>query len=327
LGFEELGRRIGLAVEIPDGQTYPSLTIDLKDVPPLEALDRLARAAGVMWQPHHGDGAGLRGRRAPPAPGALPRIQIYFQKPPLYPAAWVRHYRIQVSQVTLTRTQNFQQPQSHASLSLGLAWLPSTIPDSVAELRVLEILDDRGRSLMPEAVRRPGNPRFYRSRHLHANQHTENVMIKYPESDAASISVLKGSAKLEFPSATELLKFSPAAAGIDETRKLEGYSIRLHGLNAAEKELRLTVEIAGPDDAGTGEQLPFSYEDVAVLLENGERLQNQGMSGSSGQGTYTWELRFRKENDSPVKEIQISCVLKRHVDEFPFEIQDIPLPR
>lgn len=329
-GFEELSRQIQIPVDLPEGQIFPSVTVFLKDALPLEALDTLARAAGASWRAEERESYGFRRRRAaPPAQG--PRLLVYVQKQPAYPAAWVRHYRIQVQQVLLTRIQNFQANASNAHLTLGLAWLPDVRPDSVLEMRVSELRDDQGRSLLPEPNAQPRMSRYRQRSHL-AFTHNETVPFKFPENDARSLALLRGSALLAFPKETSTLVFAKPGGPAETLRELGGLKITLRDFKTTEKQVTFTIETGGrfedgPQEGSFDERLPFSYEDIEVLTEGGERLQSQGMSGSGGNDGYTWELRYGAENAGPVKEIRIPCILKRHTDEVVFEIKDIPLPR
>lgn len=337
--FDEIARRTGLLIDSSGAGADGAVTFSFKDAWPLEAIDEVCRRAGLSARTADDDFFGIR--RRSPVPRGAPRLVIQNGKPVDYPAAYVRHYRARVTQVSMTRTNTFQVNTSNAQIALDLGFAPDVKPDGMASFKVTEIKDDQGRSLLlQENDRLRGRIRTsmrgrYRGRDM--GGYSQYFTFKYPEADAKQISVLRASAVFSYPQEVRTLSF-------DKPAEAQGKAIELSGLTITLKEFQpkgtgysmtlvMTGRYQGPRDAdGAGDDdepnnLPFSYEDVELVTEGGEPLRSQGMSGRGDGTTYTWQLDFGGEKASPAKEIRIFCVLRRFNDEAVFELKDIALPK
>jgi hypothetical protein len=335
--FDEIARRSGLAIDTGNAGADGAVTFSLKDATPLEAVDEICRRAGLTWR--IADDDIFRGRRRAAIIKGTPRLMIQDRKPAEYPAAYVRHYRVRVTQVSLTRTNTFQASQSNAQMNLDIGWAPDVKPEGLLSFRITELKDDQGRSLLAdEADRFRGRLRGMRVRYRggDTSSYSQYLAFKFPEADAKRISVVKGTAVFSYPQEVKTI-------GFEKPAESQGKSIELNGLRITLKEYRekgaghsLTLEMSGKyqgprdPDAGDDEDsvnLPFSYEDVELVTEGGESLRHQGMSGRGDGKTCTWQLDFEGEKAAAAKEIRIFCVLRRFSDEVAFEIKDIALPR
>jgi hypothetical protein len=337
--LDEIGRRIELNVDGSNASADGAITFSLKEATPIQALDEVCRLAGLNWRSVD-DELNLGRRRGAAAPRGEPRLMVQNGKTADFPTAYLRHYRFRVTQVSLTRTNNFQNAgQSVAQMNLDLCWAPDVKPDGLHSFKITELKDDQGRSLIAEE-----NDRFrgrmrsrggrYRGRDM--SSYGQYLTFKYPESDARKIALLKGTAVFSFPQEVKTIGFEKPTESVGKSIELHGLTVTLKEYQEKESGHSLTLEITGkyqgPREGEPGEEddfnnLPFSYEDIELLTEAGETLRHQGMSGRGDGKSYTWQMDFSCEKPSAAKEIRIFCVLSRFNDETAFEIRDIPLPK
>jgi hypothetical protein len=329
--FEEIARQGRFPLEVSEGAAAAAVSLSLKAVPPLEALDAACSASGCSWRvDQHFYGIRRRRAAAPPAEG--PRVQIFSNRAPAYPSSVVRHYRFSVQSVTLSKSLNFNATQRNANLGFQAAWLPDVNPDRIGNFRLLEMVDDQGRSLLPtpQDAGRSTHFGYRRPRSYVQYQHQESVPFRYPEADAVSIARLKGILTFSYPSEVRTLVFERPAEAAGKSLEVAGAKVTLNRMSVDKNSLTLHLDVVGGGDPNQGsldERLPFSHEDVQVVSESGDVLDGRGMSGSGNGQSYSWELRYELPEGAAVKLIRIPCVLKTHTDDAAFEIKDIPLPR
>ena len=333
---DEFSRRTGLVVESAGAALDGAITFSLKEASPIQALDEICRHAGVSWRNADDD---VFGRRRGAAVRPTPRILFHSGKTAEYPAAYVRHYRVRVSQVSLTRTNTFQASQSTAQMNLDVSWPPDVKPEGLVSFKVTELRDEQGRSLLPEENERN---RLLRARAMRSRlrgrdmgSSSQYFAFKFPEADAKTLS-LKGTAVLSFPQEVRTIAFPNPAESAGKAIELNGLTITLKDYQEKGTVRSVTIEMSGryngPRDGDAGDDedfgnLPFSYEDVELVSESGDPMRSQGMSGRGDGRTYTWQLDFDGDKVGVAKEIRILCVLRRFHDEAVFEIKDIALPK
>ncbi|HEX7897111.1 MAG TPA: hypothetical protein VF950_05095 [Planctomycetota bacterium] len=336
--LEDIARQAGVAIEFGGAAPETPVTLSLKDAPPFRAFDEACRRAGdFSFEPMRGrsedvdeDFAAALG----PEGAKGDRVLVQGVAAPDYPAAFVRHYRVRVTQVTVTRQLDFRQNRSSAHLQLDLQWLPGVSPLALSRFVVEEVLDDQGRSLMPDKPddrlafgRRPARMGHFGTR---SAGYPHTLSIPVPPADAKKIATLRGTAAFAFPGETRALVFDKPLEG-GKTLELGGLKATLKDVRAADGTLTVTLEVAGrfapPRGGGDPDDGAFTHEDVQVLTESGKRLRSRGMSGRGDGQTMTWTLRYTLPAAEALKEIRIPCVLDRFEDELKFEIRDIPLPR
>jgi hypothetical protein len=336
--LEAIARQAGVEIDFGGAAPETPVTLSLKDAPPFKAFDEACRKAGdLSFEPMQGRSE----HDAEDEPAALSaelakgaRIQIQAVAAPDYPAAFARHYRVRVTQITVTRQMDFRQNRSSAHLQLDLQWLPGVAPLLLSRFNVEECVDDQGRSLLPDKAeeRQPVFARRMSHRHygLRSAGFPHTLSLPVPPADAKKIAILRGTAALAFPGDTRALVFEKPFEG-GKSLELGGLKITLKDVREADGTLTLTVELSGryaPARAGDVEDgAPFTYEDVQPITESGKRLRSRGMSGRGDGTTTTWTLRYSPAAGDPLKEIRVPCVLDRFEDEVKFEIRDIPLPR
>jgi hypothetical protein len=330
--LEEISRQSGIPVDLSAGGFDGPVTLKLKDALPLRAFDEAcAKGGGASYRTRRPQDDGLVVPADQAAPGAF-----LFQTTatPDYPASYAKSYRVRLTQISLTRTNDFRREQSTASLQFDLLWPPLAYPHSIAEFSVSEAVDQQGRSLLL-----PVNPnnRFAVAAGRRFTRHWmggayQSLAIAYPEADAGRIASLKGVLTLVYPGDERTLVF-------DDPSDKQGQSLELFGLKVTLKECRsngqstvvsleMTGRFAPPGSAAAADEdgLPFNSDEVVVVTRSGARLRSAGMSGSSDGRSHQWELRLQGNVAEPVKQIRIPCILAYHHDSVSFEFKDIPLP-
>lgn len=332
--LEAVAKQAGVEIDFGGVAPETPVTLSIKDAAPFRAFEEVCRKAGdLSFEPMQGKGetdveeeGPLAAELAKPA-----RIVIQSAASPEYPSAYVRHYRVRVTQITVTRMMDFRQNRSSAHLQLDLQWLPGVSPLALSRFAVEEVVDDQGRSLLPE--KNEMNPMFARKMGRHFGMRTagfpHTLTLPVPPADAKKIVTLRGTAAFSFPGDSRALVFEKPLEG-GKSLEMGGLKATLKDVRAADGTLTVTLEIAGRSTlrANDGEDpAPFTYDDVQPITESGKRLRSRGMSGRGDGTSTTWTLRYALPAAETLKEIRIPCVLDRFEDEIKFEIRDIPLPR
>lgn len=335
--LEEIGRQAGIPCEFEGDIGKEAVTVSLKDATFLQAVDAVCAAHGklVATSQH-------REMQLGRPPTAKPPGSMHFIEGPVlpFPACHVRQYRVRVNSVGLTKVNTFQGTESSGTLQVDVEWQPGVSPRSCLKFELTELKDDQGRSLLPERKEENdgrGVTLFNRSELESSTQ--ESFEFKYPQPDAAKLSIVRGSIVFAYPKESTTLVFDKPASSKGKSHELHGLKVTLtdYQLRGAEHVITITAsgKYAGPADSGRkpsdfefeGVRLPFSYEDVEPVTESGELLNNSGMSGSSDETSYTMTMTFSSEKAQALKLIRIPCVLLHHTDEVKFELKDIALPK
>jgi hypothetical protein len=334
--LEEISKQTGIPIDLSGGTFDGPLTISLKDALPLQAFDEAcAKAGGFSYRVRRaGEEMGFNPGAAPDPSGSA----LFFQPTagPAGPAAYAKSYRLRLNQITLTRTNDFRRERSSATLQMEILWPPPAAPHSVSEFRIVDAVDDRGRSLLPAAD--PNNAARFQAgfnRNRFRNHWTGGsyhaLEIAYPAADAAKIASLKCALSVVYPGDERALVFEKPADARGESRELHGLKVMLKDCKSDGQDHTIQLEISGrfaPPGGGTAEgELPFTHDEVVVVSRSGARLRANGMSGSSDGKSHQWELRVRGNLAEPVQEIRIPVILAYHTDSAAFELKDIPLPR
>lgn len=254
----------------------PGLDLDVKDKPFLEALDLVARQAGVGLTFFTGDGTiGLAGGPAMDAPGAAqPAAPV---KPMVY---YTGPFRIGLKQIGLVR--DYQAGGSSANLEFELSWEPRLRPMLlVLKADSVGVLDDRGRSIKPriaaestEVVIRPENPIA-----------EINLNLDAPERSAIRLKTLKFKAEITIPAGVKTFTFKKL--DLAEAQKQGGVGVSLKSFEVDEQVWKVNVELAYPGEGPAFEsyrQGLFNNR-VWLLRADGSRFaQNGGFSNTSSDG-------------------------------------------
>ena len=301
--------------------TNPGLDLDLKDRPFLEALDLVARQAGVGLTFFTGDGTiGLTGGAAMDSPGE-PK-----PTPPAKPrVSYTGPFRIELKQIGLVR--DYQAGTSSANAQLELAWEPRLRPMLlVLKAESLSVIDDHGRSIKPkvameadEIVVRPENPVA-----------EINLNLDAPERSAARIATLKFKAEITIPAGLKTFTF-PKLDQPNVVEKQGDVGVTLKGLEVDEQVWKVNVELAYPGEGPAFESYRQGLFNNRIWLLRGDGsrfAQNGGFSNTSNDGgKLGFEYLFV---DAPGKPGDYGLVYETPSKVVPipieFELHDIELP-
>lgn len=335
--LEEIAKQAGVAVVIAEEVAKEAVSVSLKEATVFEAVDAVCRAHGQLLLQKQLDEQpfGFGGGR----PAAKSKLLVVAGAVVPFPTAYVRHYRIRVSEVGLTRVNNFQGTQSTGSLEVGLEWESGVSPRSCIKFEITELRDDKGRSLLPEKKEDDVRGVTLLNRGGWESSTQESVEFKYPESDASKIAVLRGRFVLTYPKEVKTLVFEKPADAKGKALEIHGLKVTLddYQLKGVEHSIKISTsgKYTGPadparregDDNAFDSHLPFSFDDVEPVTESGAILNRNSVGGSGGDEGYTMMMTMTGEKAEALKEIRIPCVLVHHLDEIKFELKDIAFPK
>lgn len=330
--LEDLQRQTGMAMEL-EGLVDTPVTVSVKDVLPLEALDAVCKAADAGYYidsfSHYS-----RGKVAIGGPvggmGAGPmgtgEAKIRFQ-PGSYigaPRQYVRHYLVEPTYITLMKSNNFRQSSSTANLSLRVLWPPGVKPQA-GSISVTAVTDDKGRSLY-EPPKIPASKYSAGSMPIRGNLiHT--MQLVYPESDAQKIASIKGAATLKYLLEEKLVTFEAPEGAAPQTREYEGLTVELTEFKLAGGAATLKMVMTGRSRGAeaTGPTAGNNYP-IRLKLEDGSTASQGSSTMRSGGGSFNWEMTFHQVS-AKVAAIEIVVDTAYFSDAFDFELKDIPLPK
>jgi hypothetical protein len=290
--------------------TNPALDLDIVDKPFFEALDIVARMAGVT--PYFFTGDGGLGLMAG-APSASTQVQ--YSGP----------FRIVLKQIAAVR--DFQAGTSSANTQFEVAWEPRLRPMLLKlDADELKISDDRGKEIEPqvmneaaEVVLRPENPAA-----------EINVNLAGPDREAKSLARLKVKAEVTIPAGIRTFRFAKLAAR-DVSQKIGDVRVILVSTEVDEQVWKVNVVLEYPGEGPAFESYRQGLFNNRLWLQkaDGSRFDHNGgfSNTASDQGSLGFEYLFV---DAPGKPADYQFVYETpsKVLSIPleFEFKDVPLP-
>jgi hypothetical protein len=308
---EELGSEI----------TNPAVDLDIADKSFFEALDEIAKLAGVATTYTTGDGtigimAGASMDAAPGAPA---------MKPPKPMVLYTGPFRVELRNLNIQR--DFTTGVATANLQLEAAWEPRLRP-MLFKLNYenLKITDDRNKEVTPqvnaesdEVVVRPENP-----------SSEINLNLTAPERDAKKLASLKVKAEMTIPAGVKTFTF-PSLAQKNVTLKQGDVSLTLEDTEVEEQIWKVHIELLYPGEGPAFESYRQGLFNNRLWLQHadGSRFEHNGGFSNTGSdgGKLGFEYLFV---DAPGKPSDYKLVYETpsRVVTIPleFEFKDIPLP-
>ncbi|MBI1324992.1 hypothetical protein GC170_17655 [bacterium] len=302
--------------------TNPSIALDLKDRPFLEALDEIAEKAGLSLNYYNAEGAiGYLEGAAMMPDAAKPAPQEKY-------VAYVDAFRIALNQLLVSR--DFATGASTANLRMEFVWEPRLRPLAMKlDTSKIEARDDKGRKITAsvsgesmELAIRPENPIV-----------DLNLNLSAPPRDAAKIESLSIETELTLPTKTLSLAV-PDITKQDSKAEMGQASMRILEFEADPPVWKVRAELTTPRPAGA-ENLDSYRESglaptVALTKADSARIPLNGgfsVGPGNGPGKLVYELLFvditgRPEDHGLVVEIpgELKTVPVR------WTFQAIPLP-
>ncbi|HEU5115573.1 MAG TPA: hypothetical protein VFT74_02750, partial [Isosphaeraceae bacterium] len=302
--------------------TNPGLDLKIRDQPFFQALDAIAREAGVKTTAFTGDGSiGLM----PDAEAGLPDM-IGVEPPD--PLRWVRYDGpFRVALLNIGATRDLATGSGRANVQMELSWEPRLRP-MLLEIKSdeLEILDDQDRTVLPDVMGestsvplRPENPSV-----------EVNLNMEAPERDATRLKTLKLSGSVSAPAGLRRFRFSDLKAK-DEVQTQEKIVVTLVGSEVEDQVWKLSLSVEMPGEGQVFDSYQQGLFNNRLWLEraDGSRFEHNGGFSSVNlrPGVIGFEYLFV---DAPGKLTDYSLVYETpsRVVSVPFTLnfEDIPLP-
>ncbi len=301
--------------------TNPAVDIEIADKSFFEALDEIAKLAGVTTTFATGDGtigimAGASMDAAPGAPAAKPSKPMVLYTGP---------FRVELKQVVIQR--DFTTGARTANVQLEAAWEPRLRPMLLKlNYENLKVTDDRKREVAAqvneqsdEVVVRPENP-----------SSEINLNLTAPERDAKDLASLKVKAEMTIPAGVKTFTF-PSLAGKNVSSKQGDVSVTLEDTEVEEQVWKVHVELNYPGEGPAFESYRQGLFNNRLWLQHadGSRFEHNGGFSNTGSdgGKLGFEYLFV---DAPGKPSDYKLVYETpsRVITIPleFEFKDIPLP-
>ena len=329
--LEDIGRQAGLRLTFEDDVIGAApITLALKGATPLEALDLACRRGGSL-------AVGLADSDSDvPTP---PHLKVFVTDAVDVPAVYVRHYRVQATSISLTKIQRFKAVESSGSLGLRVSWAPDVRPAALLSSKITGLVDDRGRSLLPEEADEDGDGITLFHQAGYEGDVQQDVTFKHPAADAVKIESLKGTFVFSYPVDVRTLSFAPGAAPAERTRELHGLRISLASVHEKRGSVHLKIAVegryTGPVDPARRfrtEEDPnvptlFQGGDLRAEMSDGRTLVPDYESLLTEEGRLAYDFTLRNAKLGDLKEIRIPCVLTHHLDRVDFELKGLAFPR
>jgi hypothetical protein len=290
--------------------TNPAFDLDLKKVPFLEAMDRIARAAEVSINAFSGDGSIGITAGAPPK---APMIQ------------YVGPFRIAFKQ--LMEQRDLQAGTSSGNAQIEVAWEPRLRPMLLTlKMDGLEIKDDKGKEIKPqtmmesnEVVLRPENPAA-----------ELNLNIEAPDRSATKLTSFHLKSEITLPAGMKTFRF-PSLAQENVALKQGDVGATLQNVEIDEQVWKVNLELAYGDTGPAFESYRQGLFNNRIWLQkaDGSRFEHNGgfSNTSSDGGKLGFEYLFVDVPGKPA-DYQLVYETPSRVVTIPLEFtfKDVPLP-
>jgi hypothetical protein len=301
-----------------------SVTVQVKDVTPFEAITAVCKSAGLGYVIST---TSPKATKAAP-PGTEPAIWF---KPDGYaeaPRHFATHFVVEMIAIHLTRRTRFAAPERSGRMSVQLSWPPGVKPDT-ALIDIASVVDDKGRALYA----RPAYGNYGQSDAGFPGQvrtgTQAGVDFKHPEDDAATVSV-KGSALLLFAGEDRYLKFEAKEEAYGKTKEMADMAAELRGIRDEGGVTVVTIAFKGQPKSPLPEMMRYrgtlGKRFYQIRLEDGTTAVSNN-TGTRDEGPVrVMDLKF-PNLASKITAVEVLAETVYHEERFDFEFKDIPLPK
>jgi hypothetical protein len=310
--LERLRKESGLSIDatLADEST---VTVSVKDVFPLEALDAVCRAADLEFLPdprRHG-----MGRRSSPAE-TIVLNRGYTGVPRSFAGPFV----VSADTLSLSRTQGLGKEghlSSSMQVSLSIYWPPGCRPSKLADYDMTSAKDDQGTDLLPDA-----GLHGRRDALIGDLQRPLTVLLKGPAAGANHIT-LKGKGALLFSLDQTVVAFKPPGECEGQERNTDLLAIRLESCVLEKDTARFKVKVTQKGGGGPAAGIHQSYlspENIRLVTTDGQKQRNVSWTASGlGKGHMDVELTYRNLT-APVASLEFTFDTEEHRVDFNFEL-------
>jgi len=315
--LSDLRAKTGAAISLEnllDEENLPEITVDVKDATMLEAFDAICHAGNVTVSMENG------------------QFELYTGAYVDLPRFFFGHYFFRLSEFEVKKTVTFRKPSAQSfTIQMETVWDPAAAPSRFKSVRVVEALDDRGRSLVlppaDPAVAAPGDEDDPDAEGSHTF-----LRLVPPSPAATKITVLRGFSTIVLPKGRATTKFAAPAAG--QTATSGEFEARIRDLDA--EHHFLTIELSSKKQSPEVLNKLGLMGAVSVKGWDAARtaVTKTSWNESALEVTVTFEpmrlkdqpIRPPEENGAPVLErVDLSVVTSTQEKRIPFEFRDLKL--
>jgi hypothetical protein len=319
VALKDLADRTGLLIDLATCPEGHEVSVNVEQVPPLEALTAICKSALLGWTaPNAPDWRGRTRFKTSWTGIRIHAVVPYYYRP--RPVAYVRHYRISAN----LNVTNFSDETKQEFLDVRIEPAPGVRPHSVSAVQLTCAQDESGRNLLPFLSRAPEG--FWI---LQLGQTRTGISSKLarPDPPAHRIARLSGKATFRYPRKVEWVSFKPWEHGVRTTAL--GCEFRLCGYSRQGASHEVNLEILYKDwplpKANLEMHLPFDTMEVEVVTQSKERLWSNGSSGQGGKAGWQIVLDMKGSKDEAAVEVRLPYAERLVDDVVEFDLQDIPL--
>jgi hypothetical protein len=316
--LKELASRTGLPINLstcPDGR---EVTVRVENVPPLQALTEICKAAMLGWMDRSPSDWRGRSRFGLPAPIRIHEVVPYYYRPRAVQV--VRHYRIEAYLSTVNYTDGSVKKQ----VSLTIQPAAGVRPHSVSAVRLTEATDEAGRDLLVDLESKGTGFST-----MTLGKTSGGLSRTFPaQTMPLKLTRLKGSITFRYPCGIRWVSFVDPADGLGKPQDALGcrFSLLKYRHEGRDHEVVLSItNIEGNPVKGREiwDELPFDYQEVEVVTPSGERLWSRSCGAWGGGFTWGLQLDMRGSKDEAAKEIRLPWADRFVEDVVEFDLRDI----
>ncbi len=329
-----LGKQTGLNIAWKYVDEEKLLSVSWKDLTPLEAFDSLCRKHEDLHYTIQMERLWDKKSRS----SILKGVRVLFMRGdfPVAPTSYVRHYRVTLNRLTLTRETNYAKQKNEGRIQVKILWTPDVLPPLLQYFKVGFLEDDQGTSLMTPETNRYDHRRSIQTITAAREQYlTVTFPFSYPASGVQKLSRLKGTFLFRYPERMRELTIGDLE-GDPPAREFRGVTVRVEEFRPGSSSVHVKVKAEGVWEAPADPHLdtknswkdpyPFEVRDMFLLMEDGKSLFSERSSFQSAKNSRTFSLEFKNPEGKKVRDFRILCAEKFSYDQVSFEWKDVDLP-
>jgi len=316
--LKELADRTGLPIDLSTCPAGREVTVRVENVPPLQALTEICKAAMLGWMDRSPTDWRGRGRWGPPSRIRIHEVVPYYYRPRAI--QYVRHYRIQCHLSTVNHTDGTAKKQ----LSLTIEPAAGVRPHSVSGVRLTEATDEAGQDLLAGLSSKSEG---FSTQTL--GKTSGGMSRTFPaQTSPQKLTRLKGSITFRYPCGIRWVSFVNPADGLGKPQDALGCRLSLQKYRregSCHEVILSIINIEGNPVKGREiwDELPFDYQEVELVTPSGERLWSKSCGAAGGGFTWQIHLDMRGSKDEAAKEIRLPWADRFVEDVVEFDLRDV----
>jgi len=315
--LKELADRTGLPINLSTCPAGREVTVQVENLPPLQALTEVCKAAMIGWQNSAVD---WRGRQSGSQPAGIRfhHVVPYYYRP--MAIQFVRHYKVSAHLSTVNYTDGVVKKQ----LSLAVQPAAGVRPHSVSGIRLTEATDEKGQDVLANLPSGGAGFATLRIGRTGASYSKSFPAASPPE----KLTQLKGTVTFRYPREVRWVRFRNPGDGAGPPETAWGCQLSLLKYERKGTSHEVVLGITGLVNPkfkarDVDEDLPFDYQEVELVTASGERLTSSGCTGFGGDAGWEIHLGMKGTKDEAAVEVRIPWADKFIEDEVQFDLRDV----